>query len=154
MIPKYEVVLTDTFLIVRNGSLFNRGNLARRALQVAFQFVSSKVLTLSQKDLSANYPVNGTNAIDAPNCTFNSSNNNISEFTHCDPALANDKELGLFVRMAVWDKMPDQLYWQGLYRSQIINGVQYYDAELVDLGNRILTYNVSRPPNPNYINFT
>ena len=85
---KTEFVLSDYFIIVRNGSRFDANYTCNVAREEAYQFVGSLIIFVNGRNLSENYPCdqngtwgnmsNGTNGTGARRLQLNSTNDTIN----------------------------------------------------------------------------
>ena len=140
-----EFVLSENFLVVRNASLFRLYNPQIPALEVAFQFLGSKVAFLNARDLSANLTSNSTanstnSSNSSSNCSENSTNStnstngtNSSSCPYYDPLVAADPELGLFQQMWIDETETTQLNWLGRYEQSAWSSS--YDIEFLNYTN-------------------
>lgn len=125
------MALGDHFMVVRNGSLFKLSNLAKKAVEMTYQFVGDQVSFLKARDLSKNI-------------TANSTSNQV----------ATDKELGRFIKMWIDNSQSDRLSWLGLYKNQSYTYPISYTVEHLGYGNLNSKFNITTYSNSSYINFT
>ena len=164
-IQPYELALGDYFMVVRNASLFRLYNLPARALEVAYQFVNNQVRFIKARDLSQPFNAstvtndtgnsnlisfcgaNVTNGTNGTNCTmiFGSYQN---------PLLQANREWGDFHKMWIDDSQKGKLLVLYLYKVNSTVPALTYDVDFLNYENVQLTYNVSKPSSPPYINFT